>query len=368
MVVICLSSQSSLKVAAVKTAFSNYYNTIDIFCYSTANAPIPEQPINTGNKCAKLRNEYMKQQINREYDYLVSIENEIYTGYGFSNCVTDRCHIVIEDASGVSVANSSAISGQVNVEKSYYDKALEQTDPSYEYFADGLAVTIGSMIHAENPEIPANDWFSAYGESSRETIMINILDGMLAKIADRNRDLSKLRAAVIRVPDFPKPGVVFQDLSDILVNPELLDILVDQMTILAKMSFFDGNINSRKVKVMGLDARGFIYGSLVASKLGAGFIMARKKGKLPGETIEQEYGTEYSKACIEIMPHLISEGDPIIIVDDLVATGGSLKAAVDLARQRGGKVIGCLTVLQVDALVEKAREKLAGIPLAVLVK
>jgi adenine phosphoribosyltransferase len=94
--------------------------------------------------------------------------------------------------------------------------------------------------------------------------------------------------------------------------------------------------------------------------------MARKKGKLPCQTIEMEYETEYSKSCIQIMLHLIKPNDKIIIVDDLVATGGSLKAATDLVEKCCGKVDACLTVLQVSALIEEAREKLSPIPIHVL--
>nr|QBK89990.1 MAG: phosphoribosyl transferase domain protein [Pithovirus LCPAC101] len=391
--VVALSSKSELKTSAVREALTKYAENINkklvIICVSTKDAPIPVQPVNTGNKCAKLRNEYMKKELgNTEYDMLISIENSIGT-MGFYNLenasdddnsedeeedIKDACNIIIEDKKGDIFSSQSMVMDYecVIVSKKYYDMAKKKTSEDYKYLKDGLSVTVGSLIHKEFSDIPANNWMKdeLFGGMDRKEQINEIISEMLEGIDEYNKDINKLKDAIIKVPDFPEPGVLFQDLSDILNNKKLTKMMLQYLIHLlnenidkTKHNFFDDNI-----VIMGLDARGFIYGMALATKLKYGFIMARKAGKLPGKTVKQEYGTEYSKACIEVMPHLINKDTKVIVVDDLVATGGSLDAAVKLTKKCGGQVIACVTILQVDSLVEQARKKLGDIPLLVLIK
>ena len=142
-------------------------------------------------------------------------------------------------------------------------------------------------------------------------------------IENRNNMNSKILRDNIRVvPDFPIKGIQFQDISTLLKNPVCLRTMRDEITAMYK----DKGIT----KVVGLEGRGFPLGSIVAAELGAGFVMARKSGKLPGEVVEQEFKKEYGLDKICMTKDSITTGDVVLIHDDLLATGGSMKAAYDL--------------------------------------
>jgi len=341
MLTVLLTSESALKQRVLKAFLNNNYELIT--CATTA-AEIPPQPVNSGQACAKARAEYAKEQIKEKYDLIVSIENEIRVTDGK---VVDVCQVYFEDNNGMFRGTSS----EIPVPEKYYQQALSQTPADYPLRELGLSVTIGEMITKECPDIDSKNWMGNRDDQITEAL----------KMAHHDWSLAKLKRALILEPDFPKPGVLFQDLSKVLADPFLLQLLVSKMTDLIQTE-----ISTTNLKIVGLDARGFIYGSLVAHSLKAGFVMARKKGKLPGETIEVSYGTEYSQACIEMLPGLIQKGDRVLIVDDLVATGGSLAAAVQLVEMCQGEVVGCLTVLQVPTLLSTAQEKLSPVPIYVL--
>jgi len=144
--------------------------------------------------------------------------------------------------------------------------------------------------------------------------------------------------------DFPVTGVAFQDLSLVLANPDLLKLLNFAMSyhINKKLGW-----TKDAQFVAGIDARGFIYGSMVASELNLGFLMIRKKGKLPGDKVVVNYDTEYSNADIEVMKETVNPGDKFIIMDDLQATGGSMRAAVEILTAAGAEIVGTYCVLEV---------------------
>lgn len=127
------------------------------------------------------------------------------------------------------------------------------------------------------------------------------------------------------IPDFPKPGIQFKDISTLLMNPKCLKEICSEL--------YERYKNKGITKVVGIESRGFILGSILAEKLGAGFVMCRKPGKLPGETIQMEYEKEYGQDCIEIHKGQINENDIVLIHDDLLATGGSMLAAHQLVEK-----------------------------------
>ena len=133
------------------------------------------------------------------------------------------------------------------------------------------------------------------------------------------------------VPDFPVPGIQFKDVSTLYKNPKCLKIMVNELYDLYK----DKGIT----KVVGIESRGFVVGAALAVKLGAGFVMCRKPGKLPAETRKESYMKEYGKDTIEIHTDAIEEKDVVLLHDDLLATGGSMKAAYDLVKQFNPKKI-----------------------------
>lgn len=166
-----------------------------------------------------------------------------------------------------------------------------------------------------------------------------------------------LKDKIRQVQDFPEKGVLFEDLTPVLADPAALNIVIAEMATASRKLGAD--------LVGGLDARGFLLGSAVAYELGTGILAIRKKGKLPPPVITQEYTTEYSSAALEIPADGMDiSGKRIVLVDDVLATGGTLVAAHDLIERAGGTVAGYVVVLEVEGL--GGREKLRDAPLVVL--
>ncbi len=159
-----------------------------------------------------------------------------------------------------------------------------------------------------------------------------------------------LKETIRSIPDWPIAGVVFRDITTLMKDPqafkEACDIFVER--------YKDQRID----KVVGIDARGFVFGAVLAYNLGTGFVPIRKKGKLPAETIEETYELEYGSAIMEIHKDSISEGERIVIVDDLIATGGTIGAAVELVKKLGGDIVECSFLVELPEL--KGREKITG--------
>jgi len=154
------------------------------------------------------------------------------------------------------------------------------------------------------------------------------------------------------IPDFPKPGIIFRDVTTLFGDARGLRLCVDQL-----LSPYAG---SRIDKVAGLEARGFILGGAVAHQLSTGFIPIRKKGKLPGRTIEQGYNLEYGSAVMEIHDDAIQPGERVLLVDDLLATGGTAEAGIRLIERLGGVVAGCAFVIDLTDLGGRAHLERLG--------
>ena len=159
----------------------------------------------------------------------------------------------------------------------------------------------------------------------------------------------KLEEYVVTIPDFPEPGIMFRDITSVIQDPEGLKLAVDGLAALLKDTEYD--------LVVGPESRGFIFGVPVAYLQGKGFIPVRKKGKLPRQTVSQKYDLEYGQAEIEMHVDAVRPGQKVVIVDDLIATGGSAEAAAKLVEQLGGQVVKMLFVMELAGL--KGREKLS---------
>jgi adenine phosphoribosyltransferase len=166
-----------------------------------------------------------------------------------------------------------------------------------------------------------------------------------------------LRDRVRDVPDFPKPGIVFKDLMPLVADPAYFKATIDELTELAEPL--------RPDVILGAEARGFIFGGALAYQLGCGFVPARKPGKLPWETVTATYELEYGMDSLEVHADAIGDGARVIIHDDVLATGGTARAKVDLVEQLGGQVVGLLFVIELTFL--NAREKLAGYDVRALI-
>lgn len=166
-------------------------------------------------------------------------------------------------------------------------------------------------------------------------------------------DKSYLLAHLRNIPDFPKPGIQFKDVSTWFVESRCLKMLADEIVKRYE--------NRGITKVVGIESRGFVLGAIVAERLGAGFVMCRKPGKLPGKTLKACYAKEYGQDNIEIHFGAIGQEDTVLIHDDLLATGGSMKAAVDLVKAFGPKevFVNFLVELRIEGL--KGREALEGV-------
>ena len=142
--------------------------------------------------------------------------------------------------------------------------------------------------------------------------------------------MSIIKSKIRTIKDYPKPGIMFRDITSLLIDPEGLKLTIGM--------FVERYRNKGITKIAGIEARGFITGAALAFELGVGFVPIRKKGKLPGETVSQEYALEYGFDHIEIHKDAIHENDLVLVMDDLVATGGTLIASINLIGKLGGKV------------------------------
>lgn len=162
--------------------------------------------------------------------------------------------------------------------------------------------------------------------------------------------MKKLEEYVRSIPDFPEKGIIFRDVTSVLQDAEGFHLAVDTMQELIKDLNYD--------VVAGAESRGFIFGAPLAYNNGKPFVLIRKKGKLPCETVSQEYDLEYGTAVIEMHKDSIKPGQKVLLVDDLIATGGTTKAMIKLVESLGGEVVGVVVLMELAGL--KGRETLAG--------
>jgi adenine phosphoribosyltransferase len=170
--------------------------------------------------------------------------------------------------------------------------------------------------------------------------------------------MDDLKQYIREIPDFPKPGILFYDITTLLQNPLALRMTVDRFVWL----FSDRDVD----KVVGIESRGFVFAPIVAYNLNAGFVPVRKPGKLPAETVEQSYELEYGTDSLEMHQDGVSAGDRVLIVDDLLATGGTAVATAELVESLGGKVAGFGFIVELGFL--GARKKLDTYPVESLIQ
>ena len=161
--------------------------------------------------------------------------------------------------------------------------------------------------------------------------------------------MERLEAYIRNIPDFPKPGIQFKDITPLVKEPAMLRLAVHQLI----HPFLGENITA----VVGMEARGFIFGSLAAWDLGIGFIPLRKPGKLPYDVETMSYDLEYGSASLEVHIDALEKGDRVLLVDDLIATGGTAAASCELIEKLGAEVAACAFVVELDFL--KGRDKLS---------
>jgi adenine phosphoribosyltransferase len=168
-----------------------------------------------------------------------------------------------------------------------------------------------------------------------------------------------LKAAIRTIPDFPKPGIMFRDVTTLIGDARAFRVAIDQMV----QPWAGAKID----KVAGTEARGFILGGAVAHQLSVGFVPVRKQGKLPWRTLSEEYELEYGTGTIEIHNDAVREGDRVLLVDDLIATGGTAEASIRLLRRAGATVVGATFIIDLPDLGGAKRIEALGVPVSSLV-
>ena len=161
--------------------------------------------------------------------------------------------------------------------------------------------------------------------------------------------MKKVEDYVVSIPDFPEPGIIFRDVTSVIQDAEGLQLAIDEMQKLLDGVEFD--------VLAGTESRGFIFGMPIAYNMKKPFVLVRKKGKLPRETVEMSYDLEYGSATIEIHKDSIKPGQKVVLVDDLIATGGTIEAAAKLVEQLGGEVVKIIFLMELAGL--EGRKKLA---------
>jgi adenine phosphoribosyltransferase len=163
-------------------------------------------------------------------------------------------------------------------------------------------------------------------------------------------DTTELKTHIVEVPDFPKPGISFKDITPVLKSPAAYRYVIDRMYEQYKESGVD--------LVLGVESRGFLFGAPLAVKLGRGFIPVRKPGKLPRERISASYALEYGVDALEVHRDAVRDGQKVVLVDDVLATGGTIAACTQLVRKLGGEVVGVCFLMELTFLM--GRQKLEG--------
>lgn len=211
---------------------------------------------------------------------------------------------------------------------------------------------------ATNPDASASSSTTANQDASRRQPTAS--SSSSAELASAKISLEK---SLRRFPDFPIPGINFLDIMPWFLDPAVHATLLRSLEL--QLLHFGGTDNAIKPDVIvGLDARGFLFGPSLALRLGASFVPVRKKGKLPGPCVTAEYMKEYGADYFQMQEGVIKPGQKVLVVDDIIATGGSAAAAGDLIKQLGGSLVGFLFIIEIPFL--KGREKLDNVPVVTL--
>lgn len=340
---VLLCSTSPLKSKAlIQFLQDRNTETLTIKTFNCDALGLPPQPVNSALQCAKARLEYAKAKNDQQYDYYISIESGLMNGFHGPNRyfsdVSDECYVIIEYKGILAVGHDI-----IEIPEEYVDFLPDEIDHKL-----GHSVTFGELLQKDYPDIDPKNWMKTICNYDRSLMFNKALKRAFDNLVEQQKKITSVINAYKTYPDFPKPGVIFQDIFAVLANNKALQ---DLCCIMRNRYYLD-----ELDYVVGLESRGF-FGVLLAKELGIGFIPIRKAGKLPGKVERVEYGTEYSKDVCEMSVD-IPEGSRVLVFDDLIATGGSLKASVTLLNKLKCNVVDCCVLREVVGLREKAKETL----------
>jgi len=350
---VVVASKSPQKIAAVKQAFEElfYCSSVEddwveiVSCKSTSL--VPEQPVGLDVAVAGAKNriQSVPADLLADADYVVAIENFIQPSS------TD---LFWNDKGLVLVKNLTEPSRDIMyctqptlIPVKFVQLAQQRATPAG-ITEQGYGVTVGSVIAASMAPraVDAQDWHreEEFGGISRQQLLHDALFKAL-----RTNKIELLKKKIVNYPDFPKPGIVFEDFLPILNDAQAFQVCVDLLADRYKNESID--------QIVGLESRGFILGAALALKLRVGFVPVRKPGKLPGATYSVSYKKEYGSDMLVIAQTALKPGSRILIIDDLIATGGSARAAIELVTLAGGLPVAFVTLLQVKELADLAHLK-----------
>ncbi|QKF94577.1 adenine phosphoribosyl transferase [Fadolivirus algeromassiliense] len=340
---ILVTSASKLKLQAVQEVFTEILKTdVNVKGINCYECKLPEQPIvdtlNNGFYCAKERLNFARTKESFDnYDFVISIESVVDTS--FSN-IEDKACVLIYSKGVLAHGESFGI----NFDAKYYEqlqkeyKVVEYNNKIY-----GYDCTVGKLMQNENPEIDHRNWMKIICGVDRIEQIKNGIKRSFKKLAKYNDIRKQLNDTYVAYQDYPKEGVLFYDIFPLFNDPKILKLLIK---FIANYYRYD-NITH----IVGLESRGFCLGVPIALKLNVGFVPVRKVGKLPGKLIKSTYTKEYGSDSCEMQTTLDKDAR-VLIIDDLIATGGSMKAAIDLVNQLGCTIVDCCVLKNVPGLKE----------------
>lgn len=339
---VLLTSQSELKISALKKILDEKKIHYELTTVNCDKCQLPPQPFidsdHDGYYFPKERMNFASQTHNlNDYDYVVGIESGIQCVQDvFSkDLYLDVCYVLILHQEIL----NKGWEGTYPVPKEYLQKLFTNKLINYNEHMQGYPITIGELIHQDKPNVNPKNWFNTRSEQIHSSLKACFQDLV------KNHFLKKeLLSAYKSYDDFPKPGVKFHDIFPLLKNPHIFKKLIKFMAQRYKYDKID--------YVVGLESRGFVLGAPLAYELEVGFIPVRKAGKLPGEVIQVSYSTEYSKDVCEMQVYNL-KGSKVLIIDDLIATGGSAQSGVDLVTQLGCEIVDCCVLREVKTLKKK---------------
>ena len=342
---ILLTSESELKINAVKKFFDEKGIQYELTTVNCDGCKLPPQPFidtdHDGFYYPKERMNYAAKSYNlNNYDYVVAIESGI-------RCFKDVfSKDLFLDVSYVLILHQGILSkgweGTYPIPKEYLQKLFNQKLINYNDHMQGYPITIGELIHQDKPSINPKNWFNTRPEQINSSLTACFQD-LIKNIQSKNELLTVYKS----YDNYPKPGVNFHDIFPLFKNPKVFKKMIDFMVQRYKYDQID--------YVIGLESRGFVLGTPLAYELGIGFVPVRKAGKLPGEVIQISYGKEYGVDVCEMQKD-IPKGSKVLLVDDLIATGGSMQAAVDLCQQLNCEIVDCCVLREVKELREKCQK------------
>ena len=378
---ILVTSTSALKISAVREYFAELRSKIgftgspDVDGINCDALGLPSQPIHSVNsnkgqgnvfKFAIERIRYAEKTCEKieEYDLIISIENGIAIGTPAGNensLPLDVCYVVI-----MSPKSRTIVVGNSQNDIPVPLKQFEELERNYELkkFADGIIgydMTIGELLAKLDVTIDAKNWMKTFCGIDRKTQIVQALKQALMNLSEKKDDVGYLMSKMDFYKDYPKEGVDFQDIMPILGNCNAFDRLIRLMSY--QYDFEDIDV------VVGLESRGFLLGAPLASYMKKGFIPIRKAGKLPGKVIQETYEKEYGTDVCEIQESSLGKNvekasqtkrprrQRVLIVDDIIATGGSIRAAINLVERCGGTVVDCLVLQEVLPLRDACKKK-----------